>query len=177
MKKLSLFVYTALTLSICTSAFSLDIYKSKDNSGTPTYSDKKPEGDYQLISSEKKKPFGSRKKPATEADSEAEADPIPFAQTRDVESVRSVVNSARGHINSLYMDIYNKDDSTQGKVLVKFTIGKDGAISNCDEDESEMNTNVFNGKICEKLQSLNYGAVAESQSTVFTFTYTFKPAA
>ena len=140
-----------------------DVYKSYDAQGTPVYSDKKPGGNYEIIFSTK----DERKTP------EAEQQPVAAARTMD--SVRAITSTINPDLNQIYLELLRADSELNGKVTTEFTIAKEGNVTSCGEDESEMTKAAFNGKICEKIQALDFGLVESERSMNVSFTFNFNP--
>ncbi len=154
-------------IAICFNTYGDTMYKYRDKNGNYVFSDKKPEAQHEAI--EKGNYKGSEKV----KEKTAEAQPTP--PTRLIESVRPIIASVKPDINELYKELFLADKETQGKVVVAFTIAKEGNVTSCNEDESGMTRTGFNGRICEKIQSLNYGVVEESKPVDITYSYNFKP--
>jgi hypothetical protein len=150
--------------------FSETIYKSYDRNGNPVFSDREPKTQYEII-----KKSSAKKQVQADATQEAEQQQAPIPPVRTIETIREITNTAQAEINAIYESIYKSNNETQGKVIVAFSIDQSGKVISCSEDESGMTTPSFNGKICEKINTLNYGEVAEEKVTKTNFTFQFKP--
>ncbi len=157
----------ALGVATCFNTYGDTMYKYRDKNGNYVFSDKKPETQHEVI--EKGNYKGSKK-----VDEES-IEPQPTPPTRLMESVRPIIEGIKPEINELYKQLFIADKETQGKVVVAFSISKEGNVTSCNEDESGMTRPGFNGKICEKIQSLNYGIVEESKPVDIKYSYNFKP--
>jgi hypothetical protein len=161
-----------LTLSLTFSSyvFSETIYKSYDRNGNPVFSDREPKTKYEII-----KKSSAKKQAQADTTQQAEQQEAPIPPVRTIETIREITNSAQADINAVYENIYKSNNEVQGKVMVAFSIDQSGKVSSCSEDESGMTIASFNGKICEKINTLNYGEVEAEKVTKTNFTFQFKP--
>lgn len=143
-----------------------EIYKSRDEYGTVTYSDKRPKTDYEIVD---KGDYRGKNKP------EEETTETQLAPDRSLESIDVITQSAKSEIDTIYKNLYLRNQQIKGKVLVKFSIAPQGDVISCTEDESDMVEAGFNGQICETIQGLNYGPVARTLPVNVKYTYDFQP--
>lgn len=163
------YIVLLILLSLAANIQAANIYKSRDNRGTVLYSDKKPEGDYELFSKEKKKRLSDPDQSASEEES------VILPEKRDLASIRTTTDSVKNNINEIYKNLFLDDNEVRGELKVDFTINQQGQVTNCTEDESQMQKAGFNGKACQTIQQLNYGAVQSVDPITVNFTYTFQP--
>ena len=145
-------------------AHSDTLYKYRDSEGTWTYSDRRPEsGDYEVIFDIRIK---DKNKPVVAEEPEV-------AETRSMDSVRTTLKTIESDINALYIELFEIDNATAGKVGVQFTITQEGTISKCQEDESGVTGEKFAGRICEKISALSFGPVLSKNPVNISYSYTF----
>jgi hypothetical protein len=145
-----------------------EIYRYKNSQGNIVYSDRKPNAEHEII-----KGGNITSNPeATEKNNAIQG----VITARSVADVRSVTDTIKPAIDSLYTQLVASDNKSQGNVTVNFTIVQAGNISSCAEDETEMKGTKFNGSICDKIKSLQFKAVASPDPLRLTYTYNFNPA-
>lgn len=159
---MKLILFIILNLAFSSKLYSDSIYKSYDKNGNPVYSDREPDSQYETIKKVNLKPKTKEEK----------VEPIPAV--RSVNSIRTKTMTLQQDINSIYEELHESNNSIKGKTIITFSIDKEGKVVKCDEDETGMTLASFNGKICEKISTLDYGKVEKNEATKVNYTYHFQ---
>ena len=143
-----------------------EIYKSQDQHGTITYSDKKPKREYEIIDK------GDYKGESEPVDSEIDTT---TPDKRSIASIRSITATAQEKINNIYHQHFLADRTLRGTLQIAFSINQSGRVIACREDESAMTKASFEGKVCAEIKHLEYGSVETDTIEKITYTYNFSP--
>ena len=164
MKHIYLFILGA-TLGL--NSYGGEIYKSRDQHGTITYSDRKPKNSYEAID---KGDYRGKTQVPVQLDESAPP------TKRLMASIQAITEMAKPKVNAIYRQRFLVDRTLQGTLAVRFSIDREGRVIECSEDESAMSKSGFAGQVCAEIKLLEYGNVQEDEATTVNYTYNFAPA-
>jgi outer membrane biosynthesis protein TonB len=94
--------------------------------------------------------------------------------SRNVESIRKVLDANKGAIYAIYRRALRSDPSLQGKLTVKLSIDPAGAVSEVALVFSELGSTEVESKLLKRISLVNFGEQAVTQ-TFLEYSFNFLP--
>lgn len=94
--------------------------------------------------------------------------------SRDIESIRKVLDANKGAIYAIYRRALRSDPSLQGKLTVKLSIDPAGAVSAVELVFSELDSTEVEQKLLKRISLVNFGEQSVTQ-TFLEYSFNFLP--
>lgn len=94
--------------------------------------------------------------------------------SRDIESIRKVLDANKGAIYAIYRKALRSDPSLEGKLTVNLTIDPNGSVSAVKLVSSESDSESVEKKLLRRIKLINFGEQAVTQ-TLLDYSFNFLP--
>ncbi|MEP0175245.1 MAG: AgmX/PglI C-terminal domain-containing protein [Paraglaciecola sp.] len=94
--------------------------------------------------------------------------------SRDLESIRKVLDANKGAIYAIYRRALRSDPSLEGKLTVNLTIEPSGAVSTVKLVFSELESDTLETKLLRRIKLINFGEQSVTQ-TLLDYSFNFLP--